>query len=265
MSGRRNYYSLLGVPRNASTDQLRRAYRQSALRLHPDRNEQPGDTEVFLEISQAYETLIDPTARQAYDRELASEEIEQAAHSPFSARVQHSRKSLLQIDEPQVHYLLLDLQSKSDIGHVRPPVNLSIVIDRSTSMRGQRLDHVRSATQEILKSLQPNDRASVTAFSDRAELIVSPDQAADMSVARARLSLLQADGGTEILQGLKMGIEQLELNFTREGVNHLILLTDGRTYGDEDACLALASQVAERGHLDQRSGHWFRLERPLPG
>jgi Ca-activated chloride channel family protein len=247
LAGRKNYYSLLGVPRNATTDQLRRAYRQAALRLHPDRNERPGDTEVFLEISQAYETLTDADARRVYDRELAAEELEQAAESPFSAHVLHSRKTLLQLSEPQVHYLLIDIQPKAAVGHVRPPVNLSIVIDRSTSMRGQRLDHVRSATHEILKSLQPHDRASVVAFSDRAELIVSSDQAADLSVARARLSLLQADGGTEIFQGLQLGIEQLELNFTREGVNHLILLTDGRTYGDEAQCLDLAVSVAERG------------------
>jgi Ca-activated chloride channel family protein len=247
LAGRKNYYSLLGVPRNASTDQLRRAYRQAALRLHPDRNERPGDTEVFLEISQAYETLIDAEARRAYDEELAAEELDQAAQSPFEARVLHSRKSLLQLPEPQVHYLLLDIKPKGTVAHVRPPVNLSIVIDRSTSMRGQRLDHVRSATHEILKSLEPHDRASVTAFSDRAELIVSPDQAGDLGVARARLSLLQADGGTEIFQGLQMGVEQLDLNFSRDGVNHLILLTDGRTYGDEGQCLDLANAVAERG------------------
>jgi Ca-activated chloride channel family protein len=247
LAGRKNYYSLLGVPRNASTDQLRRAYRQAALRLHPDRNERPGDTEVFLEISQAYETLIDPEARAAYDEELSTQEEEQATLSPFSARLLHSRKSLLQLAEPQVHYLLIDIRAKGEVAHVRPPVNLSIVIDRSTSMRGQRLDHVRSATQEILKSLQEQDRASVTAFSDRAELIVSPDQAADLNTARARLSLLQADGGTEIFQGLEMGLEQLESKFTKEGVNHLILLTDGRTYGDEGQCLDLATSVAERG------------------
>ncbi len=247
MAGRKNYYSLLGVPRNASTDQLRRAYRQAALRLHPDRNERPGDTEVFLDISQAYETLVDADARRAYDQELAEEELEQAAQSPFSTRVLHSRRALLQLPEPQVHYMLLDIEPKEAVAHVRPPVNLSLVIDRSTSMRGQRLDHVRSAAHEILKSLQAQDQASVTAFSDHAELIVSPDQARDLSVARARLSLLQAEGGTEILQGLQMGLEQLELNFTKEGVNHLILLTDGRTYGDEAGCLDLASKVAERG------------------
>lgn len=247
MAGRKDYYRVLGVPRNATTDQLRRAYRQAALKLHPDRNENPGDTELFLSISQAYETLIDEQARATYDKQLAEEEAALAAESALEVKIQQSRHAILRLNEPQVHYLLLDIVPRRELAHVRPPVNLAIVIDRSTSMRGQRLDNVRSATLEILKSLLPQDRAAVVAFSDRADLIVSPDQAADLSAARARLSLLQADGGTEILQGLQLGMDQLGVNFTREGVNHLILLTDGRTYGDEEACLQLASQVSDQG------------------
>ena len=243
----KDFYTLLGVPRNASTDQLRRAYRQAALRLHPDRNDNPNDTELFLKISQAYETLIDPGSRQDYDHGLAETETEQASTASFRAHLVQSRGSLLPLDEPQVHYLLLDISPRTGLKHTRPPVNLAIVIDRSTSMKGQRLDQVRSATQEILRSLEAGDSAVVVAFSDRAEVIVSPDQAKDMSTARARMSLLQADGGTEIGQGLRLGIQELQRNFTREGVNHLVLLTDGRTYGDEDDCLAMATSVAEHG------------------
>lgn len=247
MTARSNFYTLLGVPRNATTDQLRRAYRQAALEYHPDRTDAPEDAELFLQISQAYETLIDPESRRQYDKELAKIEEEQAEKAHFGARIVHSRSRLLPLDEPQVHYLLLDVFPQSELSNVRPPVNLAIVIDRSTSMKGPRLDQVRSATQEILQSLRPGDTAAVVAFSDKAELIVSPDQARDLSVARARMSLLQADGGTEIGQGLSLGIRELERNFTRDGVNHLILLTDGRTYGDEDLCIRMANAVAQQG------------------
>lgn len=245
--GDKNFYTLLGVPRNATTDQLRRAYRQAALKLHPDRTDDPEDNELFLRISQAYETLIDPETRDDYDEELAEIEEEQAASSAFQADLKQSREALLQLDEPQVHYMLLDISAREGLEHARPPVNLSIVIDRSTSMKGARLDQVRAATLEILKSLGPADTASVVAFSDRAEMVVSPDQAAEIATARARMSLLQADGGTEIGQGLRLGLRELQRSFTRDGVNHLVLLTDGRTYGDEDECLTMANNVADQG------------------
>jgi Ca-activated chloride channel family protein len=247
LAGEPDYYALLGVPRNATAEQLRRAYRESALRLHPDRANQPGDTELFINVNKAYEVLSNDDQRAEYDKRLAELEVDVAAHSSFRCEIQQSRRSLLQLDEPQVHYLLVDITPSDTIPEHRPPINLTIVIDRSTSMRGQRLDQVRSAALTILKDMAPGDSASVVAFSDRAEVIVSPDQAKDLATARARLSLLQAGGGTEIGQGLQLGMEELQRNFSREGVNHLVLLTDGRTYGDEDLCLSLAERASEQG------------------
>lgn len=247
MAGEPDYYALLGVSRNANAEQLRRAYRESALRLHPDRANQPGDTELFINVNKAYEILSNDDQRAQYDKRLAELEVDQVAHSSFRCEIQQSRRSLLQLDEPQVHYLLVDITPSDMIPEHRPPINLTIVIDRSTSMRGQRLDQVRSAALTILKDMAPGDSASVVAFSDRAEVIVSPDQAKDLATARARLSLLQAGGGTEIGQGLQLGMEELQRNFSREGVNHLVLLTDGRTYGDEDLCLSLAERASEQG------------------
>lgn len=242
-----DYYALLGIPRNATAEQLRRAYREAALRLHPDRANRPGDTELFIQVNKAYEILNDETQRAAYDERLAALEADLASRSGFRCEVQQSRRALLHLDEPQVHYLLMDITPSEAMPASRPPINLSIIIDRSTSMRGQRLDQVRSATLTILKDMAPHDAASIVAFSDRAEVVVSPDQARDITTARARLSLLQAGGGTEIGQGLQLGMEELQRNFSRDGVNHLVLLTDGRTYGDEDLCLSLAERASELG------------------
>ena len=242
-----DYYAILGIPRSASVEDIRRAYREAALRLHPDKNPGEEAAELFLQVNKAYEVLSDGEQRSAYDQQLLAMEMELASKASFRSRVIQSRKRLLHLDEPQVHYLLLDIEPSQDLPEFRPPINLSIVMDRSTSMRGQRLDQLRSAVLKILQAMGEADSTSIIAFSDRAELIVSPEQSREMSVARARLSLLQAGGGTEIGKGLEMGMEELQRNFSKEGVNHLILLTDGRTYGDEEMCIAMADRASEQG------------------
>jgi Ca-activated chloride channel family protein len=243
----KDYYEILGVSKSASPEELRHAYREAALRYHPDRNTGEGDTERFLEVGEAYETLIDPQSRSEYDVILAEAEAKRIEEAAFISKVKHSRETLLQLGEPQVHYILLDILPSPKTPASRAPINLSIVVDRSTSMQGQRLDQVRTATLTILSGLTDQDNASIIAFSDHAEVIVSPEQSHDITSARARLSLLQAGGGTEIGQGLKLGLSQLQRNYIHDGVNHLVLLTDGRTYGDEDLCIQLADIAAAHG------------------
>lgn len=217
------------------------------MRLHPDVNRSPGDTEFFLEVTKGYEILSDQRLRAEYDEQLAVADQERAAKSPFEAQVLHSKGSLYQLDEPQVHYLHIAIQPSEGAPEIRPRINLGIIIDRSTSMRGERLDQVRTATSSILTQLDPRDSATILSFSDRAELVLSPDEARRENIARARLSLLRADGGTEIAQGLRAGLDGLQAHFFKGGVNHVILLTDGHTYGDEADCLRMADEAAEQG------------------
>jgi len=65
---KRDYYEILEVPRNATEEEIRKAYRKMAFKYHPDRNPEPGAAERFKEAKEAYEVLIDPEKRAAYDR-----------------------------------------------------------------------------------------------------------------------------------------------------------------------------------------------------
>jgi len=63
-----DYYDLLQVPRDASADDIKRAYRRLARQLHPDTNADPEAEARFKEVALAYEVLSDPDKRQRYDR-----------------------------------------------------------------------------------------------------------------------------------------------------------------------------------------------------
>jgi molecular chaperone DnaJ len=68
MAIKQDYYEVLGVPRNASGEEIRREFRKLAKLYHPDRNRESGAEEKFKEINEAYQVLSDPEKRSRYDR-----------------------------------------------------------------------------------------------------------------------------------------------------------------------------------------------------
>lgn len=65
---KQDYYDVLGVPPNATPEEIKRAFRRLAMQYHPDRNKEPGAEQRFKEINEAYEVLSDPQKRALYDR-----------------------------------------------------------------------------------------------------------------------------------------------------------------------------------------------------
>src|SRR5829696_736555 len=68
MADKRDYYQVLGVARNASPEDVKRAYRQLARKYHPDVNKEPDAESRFKELTEAYEVLSDERKRQLYDQ-----------------------------------------------------------------------------------------------------------------------------------------------------------------------------------------------------
>jgi molecular chaperone DnaJ len=68
MATSKDYYALLGIPRNATDEQIKKAFRKLAMDYHPDRNNSPEASERFKEVNEAYEVLSDSQKRAYYDR-----------------------------------------------------------------------------------------------------------------------------------------------------------------------------------------------------
>jgi len=241
----RDHYALLGISRAASQEEIKRAYFEAAQKLHPDKNKAAGETELFLGVQQAYEVLSNPKRRAQYDATLP---VEEKPALPYEYRFLYSRSSLVRLNEPQMLYVIVELQAPPEARKSpSPPLNVALVLDRSTSMKGEKMDVVKATAIQVLRSLRPQDILSVVTFSDRADVIIPAAYHQERSRLEARIQMIQPSGATEIYQGLEAGVKEVMRSIDSKRINHIILLTDGHTYGDEQQCLALASKLAEKG------------------
>jgi Ca-activated chloride channel family protein len=239
-----NHYVRLGVSKNAPLDEIKVAYHVLARRLHPDVNQDPGAHTLFLRVKESYEVLSNARKRSAYDERLGHIDT-----SPgVNLNLVYSREAVTKTESPQLFYGLLEIDpgEKPKIS-TRPPLNLTILIDTSTSMSGERMARVKSTAQELLKQLREEDVLSIVAFNDKARVVLPAQRGLNLSRVLAQISLLQPSGGTEMYQGLKVGLMEAQRNAGSSSRNHLFLITDGHTYGDENACVQLAEEAKMYG------------------
>lgn len=152
-----------------------------------------------------------------------------------------SASSLLAMNSPQMLYALCEFSlRRASVSADRMPLNLALVVDCSTSMQGARIGYLKAALLDLLDGLQAGDRLSVIAYSDRATVAAESTFVTEKRKLAGAIANLTTGGGTEIYQGLVAGLRQVRRYARDFRRNHVILLTDGRTYGDEEACLAEA-------------------------
>lgn len=247
MSPKSSFYALLGVMRSATQEEIRRAYLKLAKRLHPDANTSAGETELFLGVQQAYQVLSNPEQRKAYDSTLPYEEEE--TEQAIVHKVLVSRKEMAMPQESQLLYALLEigLSEKEKKNTTSPPQNICLALDCSTSMKGEKLDVVKATAIQLLRRTRPQDTFSVVTFSDRAEVLIPAARQINAHKSEIKIQMLQTSGGTELLSGLTASLDEVRRFVSPGSINHIIILTDGRTYGDEAACLQLAEKAAETG------------------
>jgi Ca-activated chloride channel family protein len=240
----KDYYAILRISSSATDEEIKRSYRALARQYHPDSREEKAPTTLFHEVQAAYAVLSDPQLRRAYDRQRAELGLEERA--PFNWEVMLSQEQIYSEHNEQLIYLLTIIRPASGARGKRLPLNLCLVVDRSTSMQGARLEHVKHAAHQIVDELRDDDIFAVVTFSDRAEVVLPSQLGINHAQAKAKLSAIRASGGTEILQGVEAGLEELEKRHSDEVTSHLFLLTDGQTYGDDQDCIAEARRAGAR-------------------
>ncbi|MCP4356459.1 MAG: VWA domain-containing protein [Chloroflexi bacterium] len=233
-----DYYTILGIDSQADNDTIRVAF-ETLQNSFPPSERNPANNPDYQRIVNAFEVLSDPVRRDTYDSLLI-----ETTMIDLDIEVVSSRDQIDVSDSDQRLYVLVDIRPpKQSVGQ-QLPLNLCLVIDRSTSMHGRRLEAVRAAVELVVEKLSPSDVLSIVSFSDRADIVSPAEPLTNKTIVISHLRSIQASGGTEIYQGLNAGFKEMQQVNLEQHTNHLILLTDGHTYGDEKQCLALANRAA---------------------
>jgi Mg-chelatase subunit ChlD len=266
-------YQMLGVTPQATPQEIRRAFRRLARQYHPDmRPNVPNAEDHFRRLYHAYQVLISPEQRSRYEQAFASQQAADAAPAGWGAsspnawntaewaavparpqptlelRCTLSQSQVATLPSEQVLYVLSELlpmsggQSLSSL-----PLNLCLVVDRSSSMRGEKLGAVKKALRQIIEQLEPEDILSLVAFDNYPEVLVRAERQQFPHVLSSVVDRLYERGGTTIGAALERALEEVSRFADQQMTSHLILLTDGRTYGDDARCLELARAAYQRG------------------
>ncbi len=109
----------------------------------------------------------------------------------------------------------------------RTPLNLAVVLDRSGSMTGAKLEKTKQAAMQLVDRLAPNDVFSLIAFNNQAKVLVSAQKVSDKELLKEKIQNIQADGGTALYAGVQLGADQIKEYLSSKRINRVILLSDG--------------------------------------
>ncbi len=143
------------------------------------------------------------------------------------------------LEDPRVVYALLRLSASAPaLVRQRRPVNLAVVIDRSSSMRGPRIAQAALAARRLVERLGEQDRLTVITFDGAARVLFAPGPVT--AEARARLlddlAAMDTGAGTNLAAGWRKGCELAAAGFVRDAIARVVLLTDGLpTVGPSDS------------------------------
>jgi len=113
------------------------------------------------------------------------------------------------------------------VAEQRPPVNLCIVLDRSGSMSGGKIEQAKEAAIDALRRLNRNDVFSLVVYDHEVETLVPAQQAENLEWIEARIRSIHPRGNTALFAGVSQGAAEIRKNLDDRFISRIILLSDG--------------------------------------
>jgi Ca-activated chloride channel family protein len=129
---------------------------------------------------------------------------------------------------PQEVVVKIDLSAIADRQkHRRTPLNLAVVLDKSGSMTGAKLEKAKQAALQLVDRLTSKDVFSLVVYSDEARVLVPAQKVEDREALKEKIAGIEAGGSTALYAGVKTGARQIQEYFSSKRINRVILLSDG--------------------------------------
>ena len=136
----------------------------------------------------------------------------------------------------------------ADLGETpRAPLDLALVIDRSSSMSGRPIEAALESAVRIVQGLRPDDRVTIVAFDDRIEVVQSLVEVTDREALAQRIKSIDARGSTNLFGGWEEGVKQLAPFTRKDRIARVILLSDGQANQGLVNEQEIFAQVAKAG------------------
>jgi Ca-activated chloride channel family protein len=133
----------------------------------------------------------------------------------------------------QLVYVLIEAMPGAAVAQVQMPLNLSLVLDKSGSMQGKKIQNLREAAKLVVDRLGAGDVISIVAFSDKKYLIAESQPVTDKEVLKQKIDRIRDGGGTAISGGLGQGLAELDKALGPDRISRMLLLTDGEVAGQK--------------------------------
>jgi Ca-activated chloride channel homolog len=109
----------------------------------------------------------------------------------------------------------------------RTPLNLAVVLDKSGSMTGAKLEKTKQAAMLLVDRLAPDDIFSLVIFNNSAQVLVAAQKVGNKESIKRKIEGIEAGGGTALYSGVKAGADQIGEYLSARRINRVILLSDG--------------------------------------